>query len=257
MPRRPILLTLLLAVSIAIPAGAYTIYLKDGSRILARAKYTTEGEKAIIVLENGTQTFLNASEIDVQRTESVNEIAGGNALVFEDGKFVERSEVDTRVEERQTVADLIARGEATMRGTTRQPSDALGVSRQPVTITTRIEDIQRQPMRDLELTTALKEAFAEHGLEGVPIFQGTERQRPLIELTADSEASVFHNLEVAAAVLLSVRENHAEQCEVMELLMSTANKERAGEFALTAEMAESITADGAELSAFFVDNVRF
>ena len=60
-----ILLPLLLIV-LAAPLSAYTIYLKDGTRIVAKQKYRVDEDgKAIITLQNGTQTFIKSSEIDV------------------------------------------------------------------------------------------------------------------------------------------------------------------------------------------------
>ncbi|MDH3404252.1 MAG: hypothetical protein OES32_09365 [Acidobacteriota bacterium] len=257
MPRamsyRKISLAVLLACWLAAPAAAYTIYLKDGSRILARSEYTVDGDRAIIVLESGTQTFLALAEIDVERTREANDAGVGNALIFEDGKFVERTAADTEAPERETLTDLIARGAATMRGTTRSDADpAAG----PLDGTPGMEQAQRQPLRDIELTAALKAAFADRGLERAPIYEGTESGRPLVAMTADSEASVFHNLEVAAEVLLGIRETHAE-CDVLEIVMTTGSHERAGEFALTAEMAASLRDREIELSAFFVRHVRF
>ncbi|MGB5514244.1 MAG: hypothetical protein WBP36_06945, partial [Thermoanaerobaculia bacterium] len=59
--RFTILLSILMIAIMAIPAGAYTIYLKDGSRLIAKEKHRLEDGKAIIVLQNGTRTFIEAS----------------------------------------------------------------------------------------------------------------------------------------------------------------------------------------------------
>ncbi len=255
MSYRKTALVALLALWLAAPVAAYTIYLKDGARILARSEYTVEGDKAIIILESGTQTFLALDEIDVERTMEANKGGAGGALIFEDGKFVEKTAPSAPAPERDTVADLIARGDATMRGTTRStPAPEIDRTRASAP---SAEPAQRQPLRNIELASALKAAFANRGVERVPIYQGTESQRPLVEMTADSEASVFHNLEVAADVFLEIREAQPEAFDVLELLLTTGDQERAGEFALTAEMAESLSAKQVELSAFFVQHVRF
>jgi hypothetical protein len=256
MPHLKTLLTLLLALCLATPVAAYTIYLKDGSRILAREKYTIDGDRAIITLESGTQTFLNHDEIDVQHTEEANKLFSGNALILEDGRFVERSETEVTIPKRETLGDLIDRGGVSVRGTSRETPNPVdhGIA---ATTTTSVERTPRQPLSNIELTTALKEAFTERGLDSVSIFQGTKRRRPLVEITTDSEASVFRSLEVAADVLLTVRQQHADECDLMELLLTTGGRERAGEFALTAEMAESIHSKDIEIAAFFVEHVRF
>jgi len=250
---RKTLVILLLAFALALPAAAYTIYLRDGSRIIARDKYVVEGEKAIIMLENGTRTFLAAEEIDVARTEQANLSNLGSALIFEDGKFVERSSNQAPAPKRETVTDLIARGDATVQNRERAANDPTAA---PTPTATSIESVQRLPMRDIELATAVKQAFTDGGLEGAAIYQGTEQERPLVEMVAESEASVFHGLELAADVLLAVREAHPH-FEVLELLLTTSNRERAGEFALTAEMAEQIQDKKVETAAFFIEHVRF
>jgi hypothetical protein len=251
--RRPLLL-LLAAAWLAAPAAAYTIYLKDGSRIMAKGKYTVDGDKAIIRLESGTQTFLPFSEIDVERTDAANQTDLGGALVFDDGKFVDRSEVKVEVDEGpSTLGDLIDSGEATMRG-----SDETG-ERPATTLLPGVrnpEGLAREPLRDIELGAALKSAFTERGVAGASTFQGSGA-RPLVELQADSEASVFRNLEIAADVLLAIQEQHPGELEVLEVLMLTSGKQRAGEFALTTAMAQAIASDSVELSSFFVRHVRF
>ena len=140
-PSRKILTLMLLACWLAPPASAYTIYLKDGSRILARDKYGVDGDRAIITLENGTETFLAFAEIDVERTEEANQGNLGNALVFEDGRFVERTETGPATIARDTVADLIDRGEATVRDTT--PDLRETAAPLPSRATTDIEQAQR------------------------------------------------------------------------------------------------------------------
>ena len=74
----------------AIPANAYTIYLKDGSRLIAKEKHLIEEGKAIIVLQNGTRTFIEASEIDIPRTKQANLGDYGTALVLEGGQLIDR-----------------------------------------------------------------------------------------------------------------------------------------------------------------------
>ena len=88
MLRRYLSFALILLLA-ATPIAAYTIYLKDGSRLIAREKYTLEGDRALILLQNGTQTFLAASEIDVPRTDAANRNNYGTAMVLQDGEFTE------------------------------------------------------------------------------------------------------------------------------------------------------------------------
>ena len=247
-------IALLLAAFVALPASAYTIYLKDGSRIIARDKYVVEGDKAIITLENGTQTFLAAAEIDEERTAAANKANLGSALIFEDGEFVERTKPADPTPKRTTVSDLIARGDASVQAPERSAAEEATAA--PARTATSIEAMQRLPMRDIELAASVKQAFVDRGIERAAIFQGTEQERPLVQIVAESEATVFNSLEQAAEVLLAVRDAHPD-VEVMEIYLETSERERAGEFELTAAMAEAIQSEAIELPAFFIQHVRF
>src|SRR5262249_39547789 len=88
------------------PLFAYTIYLKDGSSIQAKEKYTIAGDRAVITLQNGTQTFVPAKQIDVARTEQANVNDYGSAVVIDDSKQAPQAAQPSPAP-RKTLADLI------------------------------------------------------------------------------------------------------------------------------------------------------
>ena len=95
--------TLLVAVLIAVTAApifAYSIYLKDGSRLIAREKFRIEEGRAIIVLQNGTQTFIDHRGDRYSRTEEANKNRYGTAFVIEDGKLIEAPVTQVEAETR-------------------------------------------------------------------------------------------------------------------------------------------------------------
>src|ERR1044071_7367678 len=71
-----------LLVLAAGPAHAYVIYLKDGSTIEAREKYKVQGNTAVIIMTNGSESTLPMSQIDVARTQSANASDFGSATVL-------------------------------------------------------------------------------------------------------------------------------------------------------------------------------
>ncbi len=247
------LLTLILGTA---PVLAYTVVLRDGSRVEARDKYVIEGDKAIITLMSGTETFIDASEIDVEATEEANKHQLGNALVLEDGEFVQKKVVSGETKQRERLGDLIERGEASMRGTARPDGD-VSAPRISTSTTDDTAALRREPLRDIDLAAAIKQRFSELGFDGVGVFQGTANTRPFVEVRTDSEASVFRSLEVAAEVLTSVREEFADQCDVLELVLTTSNQQRAGDFEIGPELAAALQADGADVPNLFVEHVRF
>ena len=64
-------------------------------------------------------------------------------------------------------------------------------------------------------------------------------------------------IEMRARSLLHIRGRYPQKVEGLELLMTTPNGERAGQFSLTPQMAEDLVAKRVSLVSFFLDNVQF
>jgi hypothetical protein len=252
-------LALLLA---AVPAAAYTIYLKDGSRIVAREQYKVIDKTAYIVLPNGTTTFIDAAEIDVARTEEANQRKLGSAMVLEGGEVRELTAEDAqRVERRRTLADLISARESA--------PPPLPEARREVE-TQAAEDLVRtpggwpdldalplRPLSDLGLAAEIKAMYVAQGMELVEVHQGTAPRRPLLRVTAGSEASVFRAVAVTCAALMRLRETRPDQVEAIELVMTTPDRERAGQFVVTPETAAQLMTKEVDIATFFLAHVQF
>ena len=251
MLRRNLSLALVLLL-LAAPLAAYTIYLKDGSRLIAQEKYTLEGDRALIVLQNGTQTFLAASEIDVPRTDAANRNNYGTAMVLQDGEFTEAAPLP-EPERQESLTDLAGRSGA-------QPRPQ---AVRPVVTAPRSEDYsdllsaQRQPFRNMDLAGEIQQVFLAQGVAGMSLAQGTSTDRVLLEITTDSEASVFRALEVAADALLHVRTRTAAPMAAFEIVLVTSNRTRGGQFLMTPVQASQIADGEIELSEFYVQNVQY
>jgi hypothetical protein len=242
------------------PLLAYTVYLKDGSQLLARSKYEIRGDKAIITLQNGTETFIQASEIDVARSDRENTVDYGAALVLEDGKFQKRK-VTKEPAGQPSLVDLAQRARAT-------PSQPRGggdssTQSQPQAIAQTLAgnndlySIARIPYRNLNVADEIRNIFMAQNLEGVSLSQGTSPDRPLLGVTANSEGSVFQCLRTAASALLQTSLNYPNDIQALELILSTNSKQRAGQFVLTPDLATKILAKDTEISTFYVEHVQF
>jgi hypothetical protein len=259
MHRWKITLVALLLAAVSGPLLAYTIYLKDGSKLIAREVYRVQDGRAIITLQNGTQTFIDASEIDVERTRGANREGYGTALLLEEGKVVEGPIV--REDQREeTLLDLAARGETTARNRpqARRPERDDTAGRQ-VTAAGFIDlgAITRRPYANMQVSSELKRVFIGQGVEAIQIHQGTQPQRAFLEITTDSEASVFRALEACADALLHIRTQYPDQVESFEVFLLTSSRSRAGQFLLTADAASALAEDRIEPSNFFVRQVQF
>jgi len=254
---------LLTALAVAAPAAAYIVVMKDGSRIEAKDEYTIEDGKAIITLPNGTVTFVDAAEIDVEATRELNAAGYGRALVIDQGKARQRTEEDGEAEaqRRKTLADLVAtrednqlrlepqRREEPERGTvTLVKTDAGFVD---------LRSVPRRPFRDVELASELQRFFRGQGIDNVELYQGTQPAHPFAEITTNSEASVFRALEIAAEALLAIQEDYSARVTGLELLLATPDRDRAGQFVLTPKLAQQLVGEEVEVTRFFVENVQF
>ncbi len=251
MLRRNLLLALILLL-IAAPMAAYTIYLKDGSRLIAREKYTLDGDRALIVLQNGTQTFLEASEIDVPRTDAANRNNYGTAMVLQDGQFTETAPAP-EAGRQESITDVAGRVPTQPHQRAVRPVPTRPTSGDYLDLLSS----QRQPFRNLDLAAEIQKVFLAQGVAGMQLAQGTAADRVLLEITTDSEASVFRALEVAADALLHVRTRTSAPVSAFEIVLVTSSRSRGGQFLLTPQMASAV-ADGAiELPAFYVQNVQY
>jgi hypothetical protein len=253
-------LTLALALCLAAPAAAYTIYLKDGSRIVSRDKYRVEGDRALIVLENGTQTFIKASEIDVPRTDKAN--AGANyGTAYELEGVREVPAPRTQTERKESLDDLIRAGKAnpTDRPTTRRQEVApAGPSRgRTASGDADYSVLPRGTLADGGLAEELAAFLTSQGIQDVVVQRGTAADRALISARTDSEGAVFRALAASAVLLTETRKKSPSRLGSIQLLLRTASGEKAGQFEMTPELAERLLGKTLELSQFYVDQLQF
>ncbi|HXO19568.1 MAG TPA: hypothetical protein VOA87_06540 [Thermoanaerobaculia bacterium] len=264
-PRSSTVFTLLavLALLAAVPLAAYTIVLKDGSTLAAKEKYKISGTRALITLQNGTQTFLDAKQIDVAKTEEVNQHDYGNAVVIDDTR-ANAAAAPPAAPRKRTLADLIetrktaprdvpeARRES-RRGESGGSGGGAGRTKAGYV---DFSTVARKPFAQLEVASDLQQFLHAQGIEEVEIYQGSEPDRPLVEITTNSEGAVFKALAVGANALLHIRDSHPKVA-ALDLLMTTPAKERAGQFVLTPQNAADLVAKNVEIAAFYLTNVQF
>ena len=251
-------LALLLALAPALPAAAYTIYLEDGSKIVAEDKYQVRDGKAYITLPNGTETFIDASQIDVPRTERANRGNYGTAVVVEGDRVTETPPPPPPPE--RTLGDLIQETERPPeRPTARRDPAARARAAEAERTAAGYSDlgsVPRKSFSSIDTAAALKDFFRTQGIDTAEIYQGTSLDRPLVEVTASTEASVLRALVVATSALAHLRDG-GRGIPAIELYMATPSHERAGQFVITPEMAAHLLAGRVDVTSFYVENVQF
>ena len=240
------------------PLAAYTIWLKDGTSIAARGPYEVKKGKAIIILINGEQSSIDASQIDAARTTAANQGKDYNTTELGTTRVVPGQEVLPPPD--KSLTDLIAKH----RPSTRQLPSAKRAGEPVPGQTVRsgagyldLASLPRVPYARAEVVADLQPFFRSQGLDDVEILNGSQPDRLLIEVTTGSEAAVFQGLNAGANALLRVRERFPQAIAAVELLMKTPGREKAGQFVLTPETAAALVAKKIEAPAFFVANVQF
>jgi hypothetical protein len=249
----------LLSVAPVLAASGYIVVLKDGKTIPAKEKYRIEKDRAIITLLNGTQTFVRADQIDVRKSDEVNRDGYGTAVVLPgDPQELKTGAAPPKPE--KTLKDLIASREAAPRELPVNRRDKQETSSKMLKTRAGYNDLATLPRRTFahtEVTAALQQFFRGQGIEDLQVYQGTQGDRPLLEVTTNSEGSVFKALSTAANALLHVRDAHPGRVASFELLLTTPARERAGQFVLTPEMATDLVSKRVDANSFFVRNVQF
>jgi hypothetical protein len=255
--RRALALAALMALAAA-PLAAYTVYLKDGSTVTAKFKYELRNGKAIITLPNGTQTFVDASQIDVARTDAANHGKDYGATEIGTTRVVPGTEPPPPVN--KSLKDLIAAHPPSARqlpSARRKPEVPPGQTVRSKAGYLDLSTLPRAPYPRAEVTAELQQFFRSQGIDAVEVWNGSQPDRILVELTTSSEASVFQSLTAGAGALLRLRERFPQTVEAVELLMKTPSREKAGQFVLTPDVAAALAAKKLDAPAFFVANVQF
>lgn len=246
-----------MAILAAGPLAAYTIYLKDGSTIQSKGKYRIEGDRAHIVLPNGTQTFIPAREIDVKRTEKANKADyGGNAVILQEA--APPTDGTKAPPPQRRLSDVIAKRGAELPGPQREPVKATPLD--SVKTKSGNQDfttIPRRAYEPVEIASEIRQFFLGQGVPEVMIYTGTRPSHPLVQVTVGTENGVFKGLAVGANAILHIRDRFPGKVDAFDLLLVTASGERGGQFVLTPEMASELVAKKVQLAAFFIENVQF
>ena len=260
MTTRNILIPLLslAALCLAAPVLAYTIYLKDGSQIIAREKYVVRDGKAILTLQNGTQVSYDAAQIDVPRTEAANKNDYGSAVVLDEGK---PAPVKRPVEQKTTITDLINKQRTSLRGIpeSRRPTtthEQGGAARTPGGYL----DLMAWPRSaypDVDIAGELQRQFRAKQIEAVNVYNGPEPKSPLVEVETNTEASIFRAIAVACNALAEIRKGSPEAVAEINLLLRSSHNERAGQFQISPAMADALLQRKIDISAFFVAYVQY
>jgi hypothetical protein len=247
------------------PLLGYTIFLKDGSKLEARQKYTVSGATALITLPSGAQTTLPMAQIDVARTQA------SNATDYGDATIVNQPPPAAAPAASQppapSLAELASRGHglpppAPRAAATAAPATpVVEIAKGAFTHTTAgfVDFLRapRTPVMHVALGATLSDALHAHGVENAAIYEGSAPRRLLIEITTNSEGAVFQAVNAAARAMADVEAKQPGALEGVELFLATDRRARAGQFFITPARAQELTSRQIDLTGFYVKYVEF
>lgn len=252
-------ITSALLLGLVASAGlAYTVVLKDGSKITAKQKYRVQGTRAVLTLPNGSEAFLDLALIDAAKTEKANQEDYGTAVVLDGGPQPTQAAPAPRERRLQDLIKTQGDSPAT-REPVRRPPGTGAIPTRPEPAPSRGGDAvsPRRPASNSAAASAVLARFRAEGIDEVELSQGSASSRIRADVVTPSEATVFRALTIAASALVEVRKSSATSIAAIELTMATPSRERAGTFILTPEQAEQLAGGKVEVSEFFVANVQF
>ena len=249
MRRTAPVLVAVLALLLAAPLAAYTIYFKDGRTLNIKGKPRIVNGRAVVTLPNGTQASFDPAQIDDKKTEEMNQRDLGAAVIIDQGTRQQQATATPQPAPQSRLSEISAREVG--------PRDQPVTRRnQPAAAGSATAMSSRSPYGDAAIASELSQFLLGQKAEGVEVFQGSQG-RPLAQVTTSSETSVFRALLTGANALLHIRGRYPQKVDGLELVMVSPEGERAGQFTLTPAMAEDLVAKRVGLISFFLKNVQF
>jgi hypothetical protein len=228
--------------------AAYTIVLKDGTRYNAKMKWSIQNGKALVTLESGSTMTINPNEIDVAKTDEVNNLGMGNVNVL--GQ--EQPAQSNSAKQAPTLGQMVKM---------RRQQQALPPTPAPTTTAhapTGMAPAVPSPVAD-QLDPRLKDTF-ERAYENVGIFEhklsGTNRS-VRVQVTADSEEKVFNAVSATAFLIARNAGVDNMQIDIVELYMATTTGGSAGRFQINRADADSINNKAISLQDYFIRKVIY
>ena len=246
--KRALLLFVLTAL-VAVPSFAkYIVVLKDGTRYTAKAKWTVQNGKALVLLENGQSLQLDPALIDVPRSEQLTKIGMANANVID---LNPNAAPAPQTKQQPSLGDTIRlrpRGpQQQAQPTASKPVPSSASAPAPIAGTgTMLPDVIEKFDRAYENVGIFEKKIVSSSATSIRA-----------EMTVDTEDRVF--MALSATSYLMVRNAGVENAniEMVELFMKTTTGGAAGRFQMSRADAEALNNRTISQQDYFVRKVIY
>lgn len=236
------LLAAALALTLASPASAYVIYLKDGSQVTAREKPTVQGKYLVFYTPLGAMQRVPVAEYDEKKSNEMNSQGTGDAYVL--GSTPEEKAPDGA--KPPSLSNYIQQ----------HKKSGIGEERQPVEVAKETKGPRAVEGSSSALQPELENGFI-HTLESYGVKAPRITAAPVgvrVQGITDTEEQVLAALKgIAKAVSDTRTTSHA--VTKADIYLSTATGENAGHFEMTAEDADVLVSGRKTPIAWFMANV--
>jgi hypothetical protein len=244
------LAALALTAFVALPSFAtYIVVLKDGTRYVAKSKWTVIKGKAIINLENGQSMQVDPSLIDVPRSEQMTKIGMANANVIDLNTNDAPATTSTRAQQPSLGSQFRLR-KLPAEG---QPAETTPAKETPATTaptTPRSGTMPQEVLDKFELA-----------MENVGVFDRkitpTGANSIRAELSVDTEDRVFNVISATSFLMVRNANVPGVRIDLVELYMKTSLGGAAGRFQMSRADAEAINNQTISQQEYFVRKVIY
>lgn len=247
---RKVLVRLLMPFVVAAPLLAdYTVVLRDGTRYVARAKPTVAGGRATFHLKSGQVMQLDASLIDVAKSEQLTKL-GVNANILD---------LSTNVPAGQNTAQPQPSLGSTIK---LRPRNNMPTAEAPRAAQTPAAAAAAPAVATVagSLPSRVLENF-DKAYENVGIFEkkinSTGARSLRAELTVDTEERVFNAISATSFLMVKNAGVDGAQIDMVELFMKTTTGGSAGRFQMSRADADALESRTLSQHDYFIRRVIY
>jgi len=238
-------LTLLaLLTFVALPSFArYVVVLRDGTRYVAKQKWTVVNGKAIVQLENGQSLQLDPSLIDMPRSERDTKLGLTNANVID---LNPAATAATPQQQQPSLGDTIR-----LRRNAPQPAQA--APKQTPSGPVAVSGPGQLPG---EVLDKFGRAFENLGIFEKKLASSGARSLRA-EMTVDTEDRVFNAISATSYLMVRNAGVDGAQIDMVELFMRTTTGGSAGRFQMSRADAEALDKKTISQQEYFIRKVIY
>ncbi len=225
--------------------AVYVVVLRNGSRIVAKAKYTVKGPNAVFETRIGTLTSVPLAQIDVTATDKVNSLNLGDAETLD---WVDVQKILPTPTPTPAVSALghILPGVAAKVGEAAAPTPTPGV-------------VYRETRyRDKQVDQAFQQGLEAYHLYLYRTSEGTQPSYLFIEIQVNGQPETLKALEAVCMTYELLAEKAPNRLpERVEIRMLNESGREAGLFRISAADAAELVSGKVTADKFFIQHVIF